>query len=97
MIHISGAAIYPREPTQNKGTFKRICGGMKPENKGKWRPRETARLWLRAMYYIWLLVIVAQMCTNPCTKNAIRILKLRVYISGSVKQFLENNLGYCSH
>ena len=35
MIHICGAAIYPREPTQNKGTFKRICGGVILDATGK--------------------------------------------------------------
>ncbi len=47
--------------------------------------------------YQGLCYLISCICTNPCTKNAIRILKLRFYISGSVKQFLENNLGYCSH
>ena len=47
--------------------------------------------------YQGLCYLISYICTNPCTKNAIRILKLRFYISGSVKQFLENSLGYCSH
>ena len=47
--------------------------------------------------YQGLCYVISCICTNLCTKKAIRILKLRFYISGSVKQFLENNLGYFSH
>ena len=47
--------------------------------------------------YRGLCYLISCICTKLCTKNAIRILRLRFYISGSVKKFLENNLGYCSH
>ena len=69
---------------------------MIPGETEEWRPRETAHLSLMYIYR-GLCYVISCICTNPCTKNAIRILKLRFYISGSVKQFLENNLGYCSH
>ena len=49
---------------------------MKLENKGKWRPRETAFLGLKALLLLVFNINQSVIGTNLSTKKAIRLRKL---------------------